>query len=203
MPRQEVPQKQRISGSYGRTMILVGVFFDLIPVLMVALAILLVAYGLTETYSTLIDASVAAKTNCTKWELLYKPVYCGVVGLVRYANLGVQVGIVVVSSVGAGVFVGPALYVFGSYLSVFTAYLFFTLWFLFKGVNIWSFSNTKRVLVNISSMVVENVPGLNLLPGITVMVWRHVKMSQMEDRVENASALQSASRTMHAAKVSR
>jgi hypothetical protein len=34
-------------------------------------------------------------------------------------------------------------------------------------------------------MIVEEIPLLDLLPGTTIMVWRHVKMSQVEDKIKN------------------
>lgn len=200
MPKQEIEQKQRISPSYGRVMILVGAFFDLIPILLVIGAIGLTVYGMGATFGGTVKSIQNADDACS-WSNLMLPF--GVHKCLAYkGSAGAKVALSLASGIGVGIFIGPTLYVFGSYLSSITAYIFLSLWFLLKGVNIWSFSNTKKVITNVSSIIVENIPVLNLLPGITLMVWRHVKISQMEDHAENSEGVQKISRIMNAKKVS-
>lgn len=69
-----------------------------------------------------------------------------------------------------------------SWVSSVLGYIFFTIWFFFKGVYIWSFDKSTKVLINIVTFLIEMFPGLDLLPGTTFMVWRHVKISQKQDK---------------------
>jgi hypothetical protein len=73
-----------------------------------------------------------------------------------------------------------------SFIATFCAYIIFTIWFFTKGVNIWSFNSAERVGINMVSGLIEFIPILNLLPGITMMVWRHIKISQKEDQAKEA-----------------
>jgi hypothetical protein len=80
----------------------------------------------------------------------------------------------------------PLVYTAVSFISTLLAYFVFTIWFFLKGVNMWSFTNAQRVGINLLSGIIEFLPLVNLLPAITVMVWRHVKISQVEDRIKEA-----------------
>ena len=90
---------------------------------------------------------------------------------------------------GSALIFGPPLYMIGSFVASILAYLFFTIWFFIKGVNIWTFGSAQRVLVNMGSIIVEHIPGLDLLPGITFMVWRHVVISRAEDTLKDSELL--------------
>ncbi len=141
-------------------MVTVGVLFDLFPFLLILIAIIIVFSIAGGDLETVADAA--------KGETIAK---------VKVARSIGSAGV-------AGFFIAPIIYVAGSYIGLFLGYIFFTFWFMFKGVYMWSFSNSKRVIVNIISIAVESIPLLNLLPGITLMVLRHVKISQAEDKLK-------------------
>lgn len=204
MPKQEIPKKQRISSSYGRVMILVGIFFDLLPVLLVFYLILIATYGVGSAFGDLLSSAANAADICKsvggKWDL-WGGARCLGAKMEVYTAALLASGAGLGAGAAAGFFIAPTLYVFGSYAASITAFLFFTLWFLFRGVYIWSFGNSKKVVVNLFSVVVENIPLVNLLPGISLMVWRHVRIAQMEDKKKNEKNLQGFGRTMGAAKI--
>lgn len=81
----------------------------------------------------------------------------------------------------AGVMVGPLLYAMVSLAVSILTVLIFSFWFLMHRVNMWAFK-TNRIAVNLISIIVELIPGLDLLPGTTFMVWRHIKISEAEDK---------------------
>lgn len=162
MVSQELPKKQRISKSHGFIMIVVGILFDLLPFILILAAIGVVMYGLGGDAETVAGAAQGSKLDMFK------------------------LGVSGAGGIATAILAGPLLYVIGSFITLVFGYFSFTIWFLFKGVNIWSFNSVQRVLVNAIAVAVESIPILNMLPGITLMVWRHVKVTQAEDFLTNS-----------------
>lgn len=86
----------------------------------------------------------------------------------------------------------PLLYMFTSIISTSIAYILFTIWFFFKKVNMWSVSKMSRLFTTLVTLLIENIPLVDLLPGTTLMVWRHVKTTQAEDKMKQVTAKNSA-----------
>lgn len=162
-------------------MVAVAILIDLLPLIFILLAVGLVVYVLAGDVGQDMLDSVGGNYVDDRWnrlQILWKAGRAGAGGLMLL------------------VFVGPLLYTVASFLSIFFGYLLFTFWFMFKGVNMWSFRSMQRVIVNLTAAVVELIPLVNLLPGISLMVWRHVKLSQMEDRVKNEENIHSISKQL-------
>jgi hypothetical protein len=80
----------------------------------------------------------------------------------------------------AGILIlAPATYFLASLLVPVFAFLLFLFWFLMKRVN--PFSITGALF-----MMLETLPMVNLLPAITLVVWRRVRASRREDEVRSA-----------------
>lgn len=152
-------------------MVLIAIFFDLLPIIFIFISIALIAYALSDGIGEDIVDLAQSGNFITEWK--------------NKAEIAAQAAAGATASLAVLIFLGPALYTIGSFISVFFGYIFFTVWFFMKGVNIWSFDSTERVGVNLLAGIIELIPMINILPGITVMVWRHVKISQKEDRVKN------------------
>ena len=193
MATKEIKGKQRISKTQGRVMMGVGVFFDLFPLIVLAVAAYLLFQAFSSwavedyvyhsgkaadwcAYSVTHPYNLIAKERCFHHKTRAR-------NSLYYAG-----GIFAITGGTASVFVGPIIYTAASFLSTITAYLCFTFWFLSKRVYMWSFSKPERVFVNMVTLVIENVPLLDILPGTTLMVWRHVKISQMEDKNKSKKA---------------
>jgi hypothetical protein len=192
--KQKIEDAQRISKGTGRFMIAVAILFDFIPLIMIIAAIGVSAYfvGGFNTAEEVANsrAGDAAIQQGGFWNTVGGYAVKGVAGTIGTA----KVTKAVVAGGVVGIFIGPIIYTVGSYLSIIFGYLIFTFWFLFKGVNMWSFNSMQKVLVNLSAFIVELVPGVNILPGISIMVWRHVKLSQLEDREKNRERAHSISK---------
>jgi len=175
MNDQIMEEKQRITKGKGRFMVGIALIFDLIPILLIVIAIVLVFYafssGIGEDVQDLANSNNILTRTKNKTEIATQAVVGGT------------------ATFATGIFLGPILYTIGSFLSVSIGYSLFTLWFYFKGVSIWSFSKPKRALTTALSMAVESIPILNLLPGMTFMVWRHVKLTQIEDHIAHTEKM--------------
>lgn len=177
----QVPTQERISKGQGRLMIGIGLLFDLLPILiilvlfMVGIYFIVTTSGLTELADV---ATTISDPDAGFWEKT--------AAKTKGAWIGFRVGFETILATAFGVFFFlPLLYTLTSFMSVFIGYLLFTFWFMFRGVYIWSFSNPKKILVTLTTAILETIPLVNLLPGITIMVWRHVKYTQMEDALQN------------------
>lgn len=195
----QVPTQERISKGKGRLMIGIGLLFDLLPVLILLVVFVTGIYfivttsGLTELADDIaaVSDSELRNSDAGNWEKVIRPIsgWWGIGKAAATVGLGTILGTVV------GVFfILPMLYTITSFMSVFVGYLFFTFWFMFNGVYIWSFSKPKKILVTLTTAFLETIPLVNLLPGITVMVWRHVKYTQMEDALENKETVAKTAR---------
>lgn len=58
--------------------------------------------------------------------------------------------------------------------------LLFTFWFAALRVHVMGLS-FRRVMVNLTTAVIESIPGLNLLPMQTVAVVLHIRITHKED----------------------
>ncbi len=197
MTSKDIPADYRISKTTKKLMIAVGVFFDLVPIIAI-LAMMFVVFQLSGGFfinNAANNASLASK-YCAEAK---KPSTGGIAGWYHhwlaknacetYTNFAkehavIGVGIATISGGLVAFFVGPIIYTAVSFISTFVAYTLFFFWFGFKGVNMWSFRNEKRILTNIGTFIIENIPVVDLLPGTTFMVWMHIKLSRNEDVVK-------------------
>ncbi len=160
-------------------MIFVGVLFDLTPILLVVLAVVVIVMlggdiiGGAQHLQQAQDTSGFWKSTWNPFSGFYRA-YHNIVGDAKIVGGVVGGGLV-------GIFLGPVIYTLGSWVSTFFAYIFFTIWFLFRGVFIWSFTSPSRLAITTTTLVIENIPVVDLLPGTTFMVWRHIKKSRTED----------------------
>lgn len=196
MATQEIPSQQRISKSTGRMMIGVAILFDLLPLMLLIVVVVFMMYSATgnmaEDLSNIAKANQAAQNGTAHgfWGWLAVKTIYGIGG----ARVAVKAGAALFAGGLGAIILGPIVYTIGSFFASTFAYIIFTVWFFVKGVNIWSFSSTERVLVNMSAIIVENIPLLDLLPGITFMAWRHVKISRAEDTIKDSELLNKASK---------
>ena len=175
-------------------MLAMGVFFDLLPVILIFVAVGLVIMLLGDTGVTASHAVVAAELcESTPWYYVFDK--AGACIVKNAASVEVVVSLFLGGA--TAIFLGPFIYTFGSFLSTILAYFFFTVWFYMKGVHMWTFTKGQRVLVNLCTVVVETIPLLNLLPGITFMVWRHVAISQAEDAIKDSELQNKAAQQMN------
>jgi len=170
-----------------------GVFFDLLPIILLIIAGYFVVSSLgmgnySEDVGNLANADQAIEAGGF-WNTFAGYAIKGT----AYTRIGGRATKDVVKIVffgGASAFLfGPFIYMIGSLVASTLAYFVFIIWFYIKGVNILTFSSAQRVLVNIGSIIVEHIPGLDLLPGITFMVWRHVVISRAEDALKDSELL--------------
>jgi len=171
--------RYRISKSHGRLMMLVGLFFDLLP-------IILILFVIGIMFST-INGSVTEAACDDNWLTRILNYRIGSNERTWLDNTigattceGATRASAAVAIIGGGFMLGPILYVVGSLFSVFTAFLVFLAWFGLKGTFILA-PTGNRIAANLITMVVESLPLVNTLPGITLAVWRHVRISQKED----------------------
>ncbi len=184
MTNVNIPIDYRISKTTKKLMIAVGVLFDLMPMLLIVIT-MLVVFQLTggtmlgdavKDYAQQKTLEEKSGLDYGKWGgWIFKP---SDYAKTRVYFVGAVGG---TSAVLTVLFLGPVIYTAGSFISTFMAYLLFFFWFGFKRVNMWSFKNEKRILTNVGTSVIEGIPGLNILPGITLMVWIHIKLSRNED----------------------
>lgn len=186
----EIPTNYRISETTKKLMIAVGIIFDLLPILSILIMVFVVFQltGGTMIGKSFQTASEAEKwcaelrdPNTGFWRTRIAAFYCG--NGSAHAREQFSYGIIgaVLSDSLVLFFLGPIIYTATSIISTFMAYLLFFFWFGFKRVNMWSFNNEKRILINFGTFIVENIPGLDLLPGTTFMVWVHIRLSRNED----------------------
>jgi len=176
-------------------MIAFGILFDLFPLLLVVGVAVFVMYSLggmenvgKGTANIQAANELAQQENTTgSAEEALTGAGIGLIGAAQAGSGAAQAAVGILAGGATVFFIGPLIYVIGSFITSTIAYFFFTIWFFMKGVNIWSFGSVERMTVNVCTFVVEHVPILDLLPGITFMVWRHVEVSRIEDTLkENA-----------------
>ena len=63
--------------------------------------------------------------------------------------------------------------------------LTFGLWFLMHNAGWVGFINTKKLKGDVAIYIIEVIPVLSMLPGITIRIYRSIKMIQSEDKEYN------------------
>lgn len=184
---KSIEKKERIPKQTGRWMIFTAVVFDLIPIFVLVITV----SGAFLLLSQAVDVADLANdvSKCSWWKAT---TWWGIMNCDEVVKVAAFGG----TSITLGIVIGPLLYTAASFVSTFFAYLLFTVWFFFKGVNIWSFSEMKKIFTTITTLVIENIPLVDLLPGTTIMVWRQVKMTQTEDKIENKKRVENAQRAL-------
>ncbi len=158
--------KLRISDGHKYLLTALALFFDVLPVLVLIVAAALAFAGINDFTSCF----GAATSGWFSW--------AGASCAVAVAKGAVTGGL----TIAALFFAGPILYAVVSMMVSLIAGLFFTLVFFFGyHVNIWEM-RSNRLMVNLFTGLIEVIPVLNLLPGVTVMVWSHATISQKTDR---------------------
>jgi len=74
---------------------------------------------------------------------------------------------------------------FGNWITFVLTPLTFGTWFLVHDAGWVGFFNYKKAGTDVTVYIIEAIPAVSLLPGITVRVFRAVKMIQLEDREHN------------------
>ncbi|TSC84537.1 MAG: hypothetical protein G01um101417_202 [Parcubacteria group bacterium Gr01-1014_17] len=93
---------------------------------------------------------------------------------------GAMIGVALLfDAVNAGLNLIPFLGQILSVLVSIVAYCTFGFWFLKRGVG---FANPKRAVTFFGSGVIEAIPVLNILPGVTLGVALTIAMVQLEDK---------------------
>ena len=161
--------RYRISKRTGFAMITTAILFDLLPIIL-ALMMLFAAFQ---------GGGGPQEAPDTPWWNVYQQAK----DFVQSIGDAAEGAVVAVLSI---VVFAPLAYVVGSLLAPFLALLVFTLWFFMKGVN--PFSITGLLIMFIEFVP---IPFANILPGITVVVWRRVRASRREDEVRSGSGASS------------
>jgi len=199
MAKQGIQKINRISKSQGRLMVAVAFLFDLIPIILLCLVFyfILDALGgfntLTDAFDTGECKELTVDMGATGLDLGRDTI---TVCENETAFAKVKLLFALSGAISGTVFTGPLVYSVGSFMATFFGYMCFTIWFAINKVNMWSFSKTGRVFANAFSALIELVPLLNLLPGITFMAWRHVKITQAEDELKNRESLKNSLRVI-------
>jgi len=192
--RQAEQIKYRISKSEGKLMTFVGLIFDLLPLIGILLVIVFSIQTIANgnwAVSDYVYHSQKADEWCGKkadsWSIVNWE-RCLHHSRRRDNSLVYAGGMIAAFGIGGAVLMGPAIYVAVSFISSILAYCLFTIWFASRKINIWSFSKPGKLLTTLMTLVMENITLIDLLPGTTILVWRHVKVSRIEDRVSNKEA---------------
>lgn len=61
-----------------------------------------------------------------------------------------------------------------------TAYASFTLWFALNGIHI--FKKPRGVAVTVTTMILEAIPFIKMLPGLSFWVWRIIVISRVKEK---------------------
>lgn len=158
-------------------MLTVAVLFDLLP--------LLAVLGAGGLMFSMVDSS--GQDACAVSKALEGSAFAAGVKLGADVLCKGNTAVGVAAAGGVMFVVGPFLYVgISVFISIVTV-LVYSFWFALHHVNMWAF-RSKRLTTNLVAAIVENVPLLNLLPGTTFMVWRHIKISDMEDAARTQAA---------------
>lgn len=120
------------------------------------------------------------------------------------ANVGwvEKVGFLLLGATALGSFLllSPLLFFLFTYINVAIAYILFFAWFFLNGINIFSLEKPKKMFVTSSSLVFEAIPILNLLPGITAMVFLNIRMARREDDEAHKAILASIEKNVRRSK---
>ena len=147
-------------------MVAVAFLFDLAPLLIIILAVFMTFTIIGASSCGQLAADMAgAGTMKRAWIAFTNPIdftACLAGGF---------------SALAVGLFGGPALYGIGSIVVWIFAVMTFGLWFGMRGVNPFN----PWMLV---SMLLEGIPLVNVLPGISMGVRRVVRASQKEDELK-------------------
>ena len=156
-------------------MLAVGILFDLLPLFLIIGTSVFV-------FKLLGDASAKAASNvaaCFNPATLTDLWNCAMFASSPVTELS-KIALASGAAAFTAVTLGPIMYAIGSFTSTLLALFVFLVWFLVKRVNPFS-PTAKRMLTNLLTMIVESIPLLNILPGITFAVSRHIRISRMED----------------------
>jgi hypothetical protein len=169
--------KYRISKGHGWLMMFTAAFFDLLPLLLIILAISF-TMSVTSNFNEKDLARIMACSEAVAGSSVWEKAKCGG-SLV--STTGVKVAMTGASAIASGLMFGPILYMVGSLIATLLSFIVFFIWFLLKGVFVLSLK-PGRVAANLMVFIVESLPVLNILPGHTLGVAMHVRNTRAEDR---------------------
>jgi hypothetical protein len=154
-------------------MLFAGILFDLGPLLIIIAVLVMGVMMIGE-----MGGEAASKCAEVKWYNVKAQAQCAWAVAKTLAATG--------GSVAAMMTVGPAiigiLYTISTVMVNLLAAIVFTVWFAMKRVNMWSFTSPRRIMANLLALFIEYAPFLNILPGITIMVWMQIKATEREDK---------------------
>ena len=147
----------RISKGTGHAMVAFAFFLDILPILL-AVVMLFAAF----------QGPIPPDSETPWWNVVAKAKEAAEAwGAKAGGAFKIVLGVLVLA---------PATYFLASLLVPVLAFLFFLFWFLSKRVN--PFSIPGALL-----LALETIPFVNILPTITLVVWRRVRASRKEDEL--------------------
>lgn len=161
--------RYRISKGTGRLMVAFAFILDMLPIILAVVMLFAAFSGSVPPADTSTQSDVPWWNVYGHWENMEAKVDAWLV------EFGERASNVFLAAAGV-LILAPATYFIASFLAPILGFLIFLFWFLSKGVN--PFSITGALL-----MLVEAVPFANLLPTITLVVWRTVRVSRKEDEL--------------------
>ncbi|MBP9749740.1 MAG: hypothetical protein KBD21_03340 [Candidatus Pacebacteria bacterium] len=199
--------KRRIGRGTGVAMVMVALVFDF------AVVIMLIG-GIIFALSTLGDSSIgkhvvqSTATHCAEaekakangeafgskkegWGRSYHEGECAV-------GKGIVAATVAIVGIGS-FFTFPLMAAMVSAIAGIISVLLFTLWFAVLRVNVMGLSY-RRVMVNLTTAIIESIPVLNLLPMQTICVLLHIRLANKEDdhKIKAVKAKLQAQETINA-----
>ncbi len=161
--------KRRIGRGTSAAMVAVALVLDF------AVIIILVA-GFVLSFSFL---GVCADSELIKDTSKHGMVLGALMNLVTAGKCVLHAG-AAVFSLTAIIWTFPAMAAMVSAIAGVVSVLLFTVWFAALRVSVMGLSY-RRVMVNLTTAVIESIPGLNLLPMQTVAVVLHIRITHKED----------------------
>jgi hypothetical protein len=160
----------RIKGMSKFAMLTVALMLDLLPLIAI-IAIVGLVMGQFGLNADTLKACADSAQKGFWFGNTYNHIHCTLGG-----GLALLMG-------GATLFwLGPAIYLVTSFLTVLMAPLIFFAWFTVKKVPYFS-SKGGRMQVMLFSFIVESIPFINIVPCITFSTWKQISISRKEDRV--------------------
>jgi hypothetical protein len=159
----------RINSLTKWSMLLVAFFLDIAPILALMLVIFFVASSLGLGMDTVRACADSAE----------KGFWFGDIG--NHIRCVAGGGLGIASGLATLWFLGPMILLLTSFICSLIAPLVFFLWFGVKKVPYFS-TKGGRLELMLVTFIVESMPFISILPGITFSTWRQIGISRKEDR---------------------
>lgn len=173
----------RIKGMSKFAMLLVALLLDLLPLIAVV-GVAAVVMGQTGLNASTLEA-------CANTKHVALTVILGAWWNIDASHCVLGGGVGLAAGLATLFWLGPVIYLIASFLAMILAPLIFFLWFTVKHVPYFS-SKGGRMQVLLTAALIESIPFLNIVPGITFSTWKLVRISRIEDKekVKNPATMQ-------------